>query len=301
MRAKEAKTISIADYLATEGFRPAKVRKNGNELWYCSPIRAGDSTPSFKVDVSRNLWYDAGLDIGGTTIDIVMQLRNVSVKESLAILEATGLSTQFFHTPTLVQQTQKMVSAGEKEKSEGGLEIVDIGPIRSPSLLQYLDSRCINHDIAGRFLKEVRYKPRNKVAEFYALGWPSGEGFDIRSSTFKGFAGTGKDITRLGLADGKSLSLFEGFFDFLAFLTYYDISELRNSAIVMNSTALRKRVLEEIQLYDFEKIYLFLDNDRSGEDCRDFFKLACEDIEVVDKSNLYSGYKDFNEMLICKC
>lgn len=85
MRAKEAKTISIADYLATEGIKPAKVRKNGNELWYCSPIRAGYSTPSFKVDVPLNLWYDAGLDIGGTTIDIVMQLQNVSIKESLSI------------------------------------------------------------------------------------------------------------------------------------------------------------------------------------------------------------------------
>lgn len=219
-------------------------------------------------------------------------------KNHSLFLEATGLTSQFFHAPRLNNEIQKISPAGEKEKSGGGLEIIGTGPIRSPSLLQYLDARCIDHNVAGRFLKEVRYRPREKLAEFYALGWPSGEGFDIRSSAFKGFAGQGKDISRLGLADGKSLSIFEGFFDFLAFLTYYDISDFRNSAIVMNSTALRKRVLEEIQLYDFEKIYLFLDNDRSGAECKDFFKIACEDIEIVDKSNLYSGYKDFNEMLI---
>lgn len=168
-------------------------------------------------------------------------------------MEATGLTSQFFHAPRLNNEIQKISPAGEKEKSGGGLEIIGTGPIRSPSLLQYLDARCIDHNVAGRFLKEVRYRPREKLAEFYALGWPSGEGFDIRSSAFKGFAGQGKDISRLGLADGKSLSIFEGFFDFLAFLTYYDISDFRNSAIVMNSTALRKRVLEEILLYDFVK------------------------------------------------
>ncbi len=100
------------------------------------------------------------------------------------------------------------------------------------------------------------------------------------------------------MADGKSLSIFEGFFDFLAFLTYYKIKGFQNAAIILNSTSMRKRTLEEIDYYDFSKVYLFLDNDMAGNDCKEFFQLAIEDVEVVDKSNLYAGYKDFNEMTV---
>jgi len=61
MRAKEAKKISISEYLQREGYKPLKARLSGRELWFSSPLRAGDSNPSFKVDTQFNLWFDHGL------------------------------------------------------------------------------------------------------------------------------------------------------------------------------------------------------------------------------------------------
>ncbi len=303
MRAKDAKTIPISDYLSREGVNPVKQRKSGGELWYSSPLRAGDSNPSFTINTEHNIWYDHGLAIGGTIIDLICTLENATVKESLAILDSSGLSPgtpiDLSYFAKLPSFSEKAGLAGKKEKvGESTFEIKSETDIRNPALLQYLDSRCIDHDIAGRYLKEIRFCSRGKIGEFFALGWPNGDGYETRSSIFKGFVGTRKDISRIGLADGKSLSIFEGFFDFLAFLTYYKIKDFQNAAIILNSTSLRKRTLEEIDYYDFSKVYLFLDNDVAGNDCKDFFQLAIEDVEVVDKSNLYAGYKDFNEMTI---
>jgi hypothetical protein len=57
MRADQARTIPIDRYLDTQGIKPARTRMGGRELWYSSPLRQGDETPSFKIDTLKNLWY----------------------------------------------------------------------------------------------------------------------------------------------------------------------------------------------------------------------------------------------------
>ena len=54
--------ISLADFLARLGHEP--VRRSGNELWYRAPYR-NERTPSFRVNVAKQLWYDFGLGKGG--------------------------------------------------------------------------------------------------------------------------------------------------------------------------------------------------------------------------------------------
>ena len=56
------KQMPIADFLARLGHEP--VRRSGNELWYLTPYR-GERTPSFRVNVMKQLWYDFGLGKGG--------------------------------------------------------------------------------------------------------------------------------------------------------------------------------------------------------------------------------------------
>gem|GEM_PF-4687033 len=51
--------------------------------WFHSPTRR-EKTPSFKVDLNKNLWYDFGIGEGGTLIDLVIKLNNYSVPEALA-------------------------------------------------------------------------------------------------------------------------------------------------------------------------------------------------------------------------
>lgn len=57
MNAKEANKISIITYLDQMGIRPSKVK--AGYCFYYSPYRE-ESTPSFKVSPSKNLWVDFG-------------------------------------------------------------------------------------------------------------------------------------------------------------------------------------------------------------------------------------------------
>ena len=50
--------MPLADFLARLGYEP--VRSSGNELWYIAPYR-GERTPSFRVNVAKQLWYDFGV------------------------------------------------------------------------------------------------------------------------------------------------------------------------------------------------------------------------------------------------
>ena len=304
MRAKETKQISISEYLQLEGHKPQKARLSGRELWFSSPLRAGDSNPSFKVDTQLNLWFDHGLAKWGDVINLVCELHNISVRHALALLESSWLSSKRISPNIKLTQNwltlpfpKKESPAGEKEK-EGYFSITQVWELQSPALIQYLDSRKINLDIARTYLKEIRFKPRNQLRDYFALGWPNGDGFEARSKLFKGFVGTSKDITRIGLGDWKSLSIFEGFFDYLAFLSHHKITQFRNSVIILNSTSLRKRALAEINQFNFSKIYLFLDNDTAGDDCKNFFKLGSEDLQIIDGSFLYKNHKDYNSWLI---
>jgi hypothetical protein len=74
MRADQARTIPIDRNLYAQGVKPARARMGGRELWYSSPLRQGDKSPSFKTDTLKNLWYDHGLGRGGNIIDLVTHL-----------------------------------------------------------------------------------------------------------------------------------------------------------------------------------------------------------------------------------
>ena len=54
--------MPLTDFLARLGHEP--VRRSSNELWYLAPYR-GERTPSFRVNVAKQLWYDFGLGKGG--------------------------------------------------------------------------------------------------------------------------------------------------------------------------------------------------------------------------------------------
>lgn len=96
----------------------------------------------------------------------------------------------------------------------------------------------------------------------------------------------------------QTLSIFEGFLDFLSFLTYYDKKSFSSSVIILNSINLRNKALKEIEKHTFSKIYLFLDNDPSGKETTHFFQTKITSTPLVDKSYLYEKYNDFNEMTI---
>lgn len=325
MRAKEARDIPISEFLDRSGIRPAVQRKSGRELWYSSPLRSGDSDPSFKVDTVKNLWFDFGMAKGGNVIDLVCELTNSTVKEALAILDRSGANSHVGYTrfkPSYFNQAQsgkespggtikarepygqgtvqtslldeKIGLAGEKEK--GGLELLQVADIQKPYLLAYLQTRKIDLDIARVYLKQIHFKPPHTVKSYFALGFPSGDGFEVRNKGFKGFVGLHKTVSTINLENGNSLSIFEGFMDFLAFLSFHQITDFKNSVMILNTIYLRNQALEVISGYNFSKVYLFLDNDEAGESTKQFFIDHITNTPITDKSGLYKGYNDFNQM-----
>ena len=84
MNISQAKLINLVDFLEQEGHKA--VKQKGRIYWYNSPIRS-ENTPSFKVDSSRNEWYDYGLGEGGDILDLIKGLYNVkTTSEALTIL-----------------------------------------------------------------------------------------------------------------------------------------------------------------------------------------------------------------------
>lgn len=305
MNSSQAKTIQISEYLSREGYRPQKYGARQSELWYISPIRQKEDTPSFKVDTVENIWYDHGLAKGGNIVDLVIELRKVTVKQALNILESTGLyrGGKIQHTDYKPRQYTFDILEPQKHdiQEEEKFDILDIQDLTNQNLIEYLESRKINQQIASKYLKQIHFKPRDKIRTYYCLALQTDNGgYEARSQSFKGFIGLHKDITTInGQKEGTNLLVFEGFIDFLSCLTYHNITDFEQSAIILNTISLRKKALEIIQQGNYKKVYFYLDNDEPGRDTQDFFNVALEGSNkiYIDKSPTYGQYNDFNDML----
>lgn len=303
MRTDQARTISIVEYLAAEGHKPAYTRREGREVWYRSPLRADDNTPSFKVDALINKWFDHGLAEGGNTLDLVVALRRCTVAEALSILDQTGLYRQGGYSPrrgglrpSFGMPGAENAATSEKEKSGKAFQFLSEKPLSHPALLQYLEkTRKISISVAHRFLKEIRFKPSNgELREYFALGWFNGVSWEARNALFKGVVGEGKEINCLNLKDGNDCYIFEGFMNFLTLLSHKAIDIQSTSFIILNSVSLRSKLEEVFKEYKFRQVYLYLDHDESGRVATEYIKALLPPKMTVDKSPDYMGYNDYN-------
>ena len=87
--------------------------------------------------------------------------------------------------------------------------------------------------------------------------------------------------------------VFEGFMDYLSYLTLNQGTDLKIDFAILNSVANFSKALEFITSH--KKIHVYLDNDEAGIKATQEIKRSC--IAVYDESHQYNGYKDLNEML----
>ena len=177
---------------------------------------------------------------------------------------------------------------------------MEIGPLSSLALLDYLSGRGINIPLAKRECVEVHFT--NNGRRYFAIGFPNAAGgYEIRNRYFKGCVAP-KDITHIR-HKGDSLDtcyLFEGFMDYLSFLTlrqesYPEAPHFdKQDYMILNSVGNVGKALYPLGAY--EHIHCFLDQDRAGMEA--YRKLYREfGIKVRDSSVFYSGHKDLNEYL----
>lgn len=308
MRTQDAHNIHCNDYLTKIGAKFSRTQNgtHGLEYVYHSPVRA-DEKPSLCVNLDRNIWSDVPAGEGGRLIELVCYtnglLRN-NVSEALAILDrlfpeyrGRGRTSQGTNTPnhavSSVLSLPISPTTSLKEK-EGGMALQEVKEIFSYPLKNYLAERKIPLETAKRFLKEIKYQDERK-RDFYALGWKCGETYGLRNKVFKGFLGKGIDLSIFDCSTSE-IYVFEGIFDFLAYLAYKKRSDLPVTVVILNSVALRTRFERWLRSNQHVKrLNCFFDNDHSGRICFSKLQDAFPSLDFHDYSSSYSQYKDFSD------
>lgn len=289
MNIQEIKTIKLQDFLASLGYTPTK--QQGNKLWYLSPFRQ-ESHASFKVNTDRNLWYDFGIGKGGNIID----LAELFYKSSDVSYLIRKIEDNVPNCTSTFSTSFADIKAGQRTSSFENLQIL---PLSHPALTRYLQDRCIDIEVAASVCKELHYDSNSR--HYFGIGFPNiAGGYELRNPFFKGCIAP-KDISHFYADEPKkAYFLFEGFVDFLSFMTLKKKEDPQNTSLrqqdclVLNSVTNIHKAVERLSRYD--SVQCFLDNDDAGRNA--YLQLSMElKNSVADASTLYNGYKDLNEYL----
>ena len=214
------------------------------------------------------------------------------------------------HVPYLLERIAEQTphvhpvsfSFGKQDSFGPSFQQLEIVPLSSPALLAYLQGRGINLELAKRECREARYTHNDK--RYFAIAFPNGSGgSEVRNPYFKGCIAP-KEISHIRQS-GKARTtcyVFEGFMDYLSFLTLRQEScpnypELDGQDyIVLNSVSNINKAL--YPLGNYERIHCFFDNDHAGLEVLQQIRMEYgRDRYIRDASQIYGGCKDLNEYL----
>lgn len=277
MNAKQAREISIKKVLQNLGCEPTK--SNENESWYLSPFRI-EKTASFKLNQKLNRWFDHGEQKGGNVIDFLVAKFGFSIPEALKYLDPFSDLIDFSFQKQKIETDIPIIS------------IIKVKPIQHPALLQYLENRKILYFTNIEQLKEIHYSINDK--KYFGIGFKNrSNGWEIRSKYTK-ICLLKKDVFLIQ-NDSNSIRVFEGFFDYLAFLQINGKEKSKESDyLVLNSVALLEKNI--LILENYHTIELYLDNDNAGNKYTQSILNQFENSK--DYRAIYFGFKDLNEMII---
>ena len=283
------KRYPIVEYLERKGVKP--VRRTAAYALYCSPLRE-ETHPSFKVDTEKNLWIDYGEGRGGSIIDLCMRMEGCTLSEAIRRLgqNAPDNGTYNFLNDFVPNNPQPAMAVN------GARRLIEISDTLSPHLQDYLTKeRCINLEKAMPFLKCISYEVRNRLYQAIGFANLSG-GYELRDDkTFKGTIAP-KDITPIFTDRTEPVCIFEGFMDFLSFLSMKE--EITNHCLVMNSVSNVARTIRYLNDRHLTHIRAFLDNDEAGRrTVQDFIKAG---FHVEDMNIHYQDFKDLNDFHVSR-
>ncbi len=276
VRCAEARQIDMVTYLSSLGFEPAKI--SHHDYWYFSPLRE-EKTPSFKVNRRLNLWYDHGIGKGGNLIDFAILYHDCTIGEWL----------QKIDTPFSLHPPSQHSPERPATNQESRITILEEKRLTAFSLFRYLHQRRISPSVADRFCREVAYEINGR--RYSAIGFKNDAGgYELRNPYFKGSSAP-KDCT--SIATGASQAhVFEGFFDFLSFMTIVkDKSPVHSDFLVLNSLSFFEKARPFMERH--AQVNLYLDRDGAGQNCTRYALSLGE--KYKDQSSLYEHYKDLNE------
>lgn len=292
MNAETAKLTSLMAILTQIG---AKLdRRNGKEAWWLSPFR-NERTASFKVWLNKNTWYDHGAGIGGNVLDFIMRYHKCNFKEALNIINERYAPFSFHQQNTSLQESLNKSSIADERKK---YEITSVRNIMNGALLHYMKNvRQLNTNMVRKYCREVHYQ-LNNGKKYFGVGFKNDlDGYVVRNKYVKLNLGSQSGTT---IKNGSSaLLIFEGFIDFLSFISLYPHKEKDFDFIILNSVTSVKNLLQnrKEELLKYKSIWLALDNDDTGEKHTEKL-LSAFPITALDFRNHYADFKDLNDFLI---
>ena len=282
------KRYSIVEYLERKGIKPA--RKTPTYAVYRSPLRE-EVHPSFKVDREKNLWIDYAESRGGSIIDLCMRLEGCTLSEAICRLGQNALEHTAYSFNSPKRETPISSNQREHITASGTRRLICLSDTLPPHLQEYLKKeRCIDLEKATLFLKCISYEIRGRRYE--AIGFAnSSDGYELRDDkTFKGTIAP-KDITPIFEDKAQPVCLFEGFMDFLSFLSMK--GEVTNQCLVMNSVSNVVRSIHYLNKRNITSVRAFLDNDDAGrKTVQEFVNTG---FKVEDMAVYYRDFKDLND------
>ena len=283
------KRYPIVEYLERKGIKP--VRRTPAYIMYRSPLRA-ETHPSFKVDTEKNLWIDYGEGRGGSIIDLCMRMEGCTLSEAIRRLgqNAPDNGTYNFLNDFVPNNPQPAMAVN------GARRLIEISDTLSPHLQDYLTKeRCIDLEKAMPFLKCISYEVRSRLYQAIGFANLSG-GYELRDDkTFKGTIAP-KDITPIFTDRAEPVCIFEGFMDFLSFLSMKE--EITNHCLVMNSLSNVARTIRYLNDRHLTHIRAFLDNDEAGRRAVQYFIKT--GFHVEDMNIHYKDFKDLNDFHVSR-
>ena len=275
----------LEDLLARLGHTP--MRRKGAEFWYKSPYR-DERTASFKVDTAKGLWYDFGTGKGGDIFTLAGEMLGTDdfVRQAEYVAEVSGLPLPAIRKPA------EEHSFPVHGRNESGFKDVEIRPLQSVSLLDYLESRGISRAVAMSSCDEAWYTAGGK--RYFAVAFRNRSGgYELRNGFFKSSISP-KDVS-LVLSGSPVCNVYEGFIDYLSALKLG--IGTGEDHIILNSVSNVGRAIPLLEGY--AEILCWLDNDDAGRRTLEAVRKEYGG-KVHDRSGLYQGHKDLNDYLSCK-
>ncbi|GHT05878.1 DNA primase [Bacteroidia bacterium] len=290
MTLPEIKQISIREYFNNVGIHPTK--EYGYYGLYHCPYRE-DQNASFKVDYNKNVWHDFGTGEGGSIIDLVMKMGNCSFNEAVRQLDNNTVK----HTNDCIYQHHNIGTSQRCNADDFSFhrnEITSIQPISHLKLIQWVKERKIDLSLANLYCREVHYQ--NQSGNHFSIGFRNDNGgYELSSpNNFKGCIAP-KDITTIQNNSNACL-VFEGFWDFLSYLTLQKVEKSKHDVAILNSVANVQKAMDFLKTH--KEIYTYLDNDDAGHKATELIQSAHS--TVYNRSTKYAEYKDLNDYLCGK-
>lgn len=275
---EKARKVGIEEILQRLGARRAGGR--GTRLLYHCPFRE-DRNPSMYVNTDKGTWVDMANpdEFKGDGIKLVELTLNLRPLEAAKYIVGEGVISSSARPQSYTPRRVHRVDSIDYTVHE----------LEHPALLDYLSSRGIPANLAKRLCKEIH------IDRLFFIGFPSQNGgYELRNKLGKRSLGN-KNISVL--ETGEKAIIFEGFIDFLSYLSIYGFM-VDQKYIVLNSVCNVGKVIEHFNIFGMPKrVEFWLDNDEAGRKATAILthKLSCI---IEDKSSIYAPYNDLNDWYV---